>query len=442
VRAVDRQHHQQPEVDDQHRVAPGSHECRNRPPPVVLRRAAAPPGGCRAPDRSRLLEKRGIVTTLRRGLKAQGLRGSGGGRGARSLLLVADEDRLDLYDYPLAGVRIAATPAPSRDAARLLVHERASGTTHHTTFFNLHEFLRAGDLLVLNDTRVVAARLTARRRSGGAVEVLLHPTGPTGPAAGSAGGEPDVVLALLKPSARIGEGEELTVGGDARLVVLDPPGGELRRVRVEGGVERMLQRGEMPLPPYIQREGGELPLDRERYQTVYARVPGAIAAPTAGLHFTSELLARLAAAGIGVATLTLHVGPGTFLPVRTARLSDHEMHEELFEIPLKTAQRIEQTRANGGRIVAVGTTTTRALESARRADGSIGAGPARTRLMIRPPWRFQAIDALITNFHLPKTTLLALVSAFAGRERLLALYRDAAALGYRFYSYGDAMLIL
>jgi S-adenosylmethionine:tRNA ribosyltransferase-isomerase len=356
--------------------------------------------------------------------------------------LTADEDRLELYDYPLDGVRIAATPAPSRDAARLLVHERASGTTHHAAFVDLCRFLRAGDLLVLNDTRVVAARIAARRKSGGAVEVLLHPTGSTGSTAASDDGERDVVLALLRPSARIGEGEVLTVGGDGRLVVLDPPGAELRRVRVIGGVERMLERGEMPLPPYIEREGGELPLDRERYQTVYARVPGAIAAPTAGLHFTPELLARLAAAGVGIAPLTLHVGPGTFLPVRTALLSDHEMHEELFEIPQETARRIERTRANGGRIVAVGTTTTRALESARREDGSIASGRARTRLLIRPPWRFQAIDALITNFHLPKTTLLALVSAFAGRERLLALYREAAALGYRFYSYGDAMLIL
>jgi S-adenosylmethionine:tRNA ribosyltransferase-isomerase len=350
--------------------------------------------------------------------------------------LVADDDRLDLYDYPLDGVRIAATPAPARDAARLLVHDRASSTIRHGTFSNLPDLLRAGDLLVVNDTRVVAARLAARRRSGGAVEVLLQP------ALREDGGMEEVALALLKPSARIGAGEVLTVGGDARLVVLDPPGAELRRVRVEGGVERMLEHGELPLPPYLPREGGELPLDRERYQTVYARVPGAIAAPTAGLHFTPELLERLAAAGIGVAPLTLHVGPGTFLPVRTERLSDHAMHEEVYEIPEETATRMARTRASGGRIVAVGTTTTRALESARREDGSIGAGRARTRLMIRPPWCFRAIDALITNFHLPRTTLLALVAAFAGRERLLALYREAAALGYRFYSYGDAMLIL
>jgi S-adenosylmethionine:tRNA ribosyltransferase-isomerase len=204
----------------------------------------------------------------------------------------------------------------------------------------------------------------------------------------------------------------------------------------------MLERGELPLPPYIPREGGELPLDRERYQTVYARVPGAIAAPTAGLHFTPQLFERLAAAGIGVAHLTLHVGPGTFLPVRSPLLSGHAMHEELYEIPEATGRRIAQARAAGGRIVAVGTTTTRALESSRGEDGAIAAGRARTRLMIRPPWSFAAIDALVTNFHLPKTTLLALVAAFAGRERLLALYREAAALGYRFYSYGDAMLIL
>jgi S-adenosylmethionine:tRNA ribosyltransferase-isomerase len=348
---------------------------------------------------------------------------------------VADDDRLDLYDYPLDGVRIAATPAPTRDAARLLVHVRADDSTRHATFSELPTFLRAGDLLVLNDTRVVAARLAARRASGGSVEVLLHPTGSTDE-------EADVVVALLRPSARVGAGEVLTVGGDGHLVVLDPPGAELRRVRVEGGVARMLERGELPLPPYIERESGELPLDRERYQTVFARVPGAIAAPTAGLHFTPGLFERLAAAGIGVAHLTLHVGPGTFLPVRTALLSEHAMHEELFEIPAETSRRIAATRAAGGRIVAVGTTTTRALESAAAADGTLRAGRERTHLMIRPPWRFRSIDALITNFHLPKTTLLALVGAFAGRARLLALYSEAAELGYRFYSYGDAMLLL
>jgi S-adenosylmethionine:tRNA ribosyltransferase-isomerase len=345
---------------------------------------------------------------------------------------VADEDRLDLYDYPLDGVRIAATPAPTRDAARLMVHTRANGTTLHTTFAELPTWLRAGDLLVLNDTRVIAARLAARRASGGAIEVLLHPTGTE---------EPEVVLALLRPSARVAAGEVLTVGGDGRIVVLDPPGSELRRVRVEGGVARILEHGELPLPPYIERKSGELPLDRERYQTVFARVPGAIAAPTAGLHFTPELFARLAAAGIGVAHLTLHVGPGTFLPVRTPLLSQHAMHEELYEIAPETAQRIAAVRLAGGRIIAVGTTTTRALEAAAAEDGVVRAGRARTNLMIRPPYKFRAIDALVTNFHLPKTTLLALVSAFTGRERLMTLYREAAALGYRFYSYGDAMLL-
>lgn len=354
----------------------------------------------------------------------------------------ADDDRLASYDYPLDGVRIASHPAPVRDAARLLVHERATATTHHATIRDLGRFLRPGDLLVFNDTRVLPARLFARRASGGEVEVLLHPTGAVDPVADAARA-PEIVLALLRPSARVRAGEALALANGARIIAVDPPGPELRRVQVEGGLARALEVGELPLPPYLNREpGDERERDRERYQTVFARAPGAIAAPTAGLHFTSELLAELAAAGIRSTHVTLHVGPGTFLPVRSELLSQHAMHEELYEIGAAAAESIAATRAGGGRIVAVGTTTTRALESAADDAGRIQAGSARTRLMIRPPHRFRAIDALLTNFHLPKTTLLALVSAFAGRTRILALYQEAAAAGYRFYSYGDAMLLL
>jgi S-adenosylmethionine:tRNA ribosyltransferase-isomerase len=349
----------------------------------------------------------------------------------------SDADRLALYDYSLDGVRIAATPSPQRDESRLLVHERRSGRTRHAQFSELPELLFPGDLLVVNDTRVVPARLLARRQSGARVEVLLHPTGESA--------HDDVVPALLQPSARVKADETLAIDGGGELVVLDPPGSELRRVRLLGGLDAALQAGHVPLPPYLPREvaDAELPLDRDRYQTVYAEKPGAIAAPTAGLHFTPRLFEKLRERGIETARITLHVGPATFLPVRSERLSEHALQDELFEVGEEAAAAIARTRARGGRVIAVGTTTTRALESAVQdgPGGRVRPLRGRTRLMIRPPHRFAVIDALITNFHLPKSTLLALVSAFAGREKVLELYREAASLGYRFYSYGDAMLL-
>ena len=363
----------------------------------------------------------------------------------------AEDDRLDHYDYPLDPVRIATTPSAERDGARLLVHDRETGRTTHGIFRDLSSHLRRGDLLVLNDARVVPARLRARRATGGEVEVLLHPTGGDGGSGDPSSHGDEIVPALLRPSARLPAGEMLTLtdgrGDGLRLIVVDPPDSELRRVRIVGGLARALELGELPLPPYIERDpsapdaAAREELDRERYQTVFARVPGAIAAPTAGLHFTPRLLEQLTAAGVAATRITLHVGPGTFLPVRSDRLSGHAMHEELYEIPEVAAAAIAAARSEGRRVVAVGTTTTRALEAAVAADGSVRPGRARTRLMIRPPHRFRAIDGLITNFHLPRTTLLALVAAFTGRERLLALYSEAAALGYRFYSYGDAMLL-
>ena len=342
-----------------------------------------------------------------------------------------DDDLLALYDYPLAGVRIATTPCEPRDAARLLVAEGDARPPRHHRFRELPHLLAPGDLLVVNDTRVLPVRLRAARASGGKVELLLHPTGLDG-------GE--AVLALLQPSARIKAGEWLSVAGGPRVQVIDPPGGELRRVRIEGGLAAALAVGTLPLPPYLGRDG-ELPNDRSDYQTLFASAPGAIAAPTAGLHFTPAVCERLAARAIELQRITLHVGPGTFLPVRAERLRDHAMHEELYEVSQALVDAVAATRARGGRVIAVGTTTTRALESAASA-GTLVAGRARTRLMIRPPFAFRVLDGLLTNFHLPKTTLLALVAAFAGRERMLALYREAAAEGYRFYSYGDAMLLL
>ncbi|MBL8840198.1 MAG: tRNA preQ1(34) S-adenosylmethionine ribosyltransferase-isomerase QueA [Planctomycetes bacterium] len=338
---------------------------------------------------------------------------------------------LALYDYPLEGVRIATAPAEPRDAARLLVADRTAGAARHHCFRELPELLAPGDLLVVNDTRVLPVRLFATRQSGGEVELLLHPTGLD---------SGDAVLALLKPSARLKAGEWLAVRGGPRVQLLDPPGSELRRVAIEGGLAAALAVGTLPLPPYLGRPEATAS-DQADYQTLFASAPGAIAAPTAGLHFTPAVCERLAARGIELARVTLHVGPGTFLPVRAERLRDHAMHEELYEVSEALVAAIAAARARGGRVIAVGTTTTRALESAA-SSGTLVAGRARTRLMIRPPFAFRVLDGLVTNFHLPKTTLLALVAAFTGRERMLALYREAAAAGYRFYSYGDAMLLL
>jgi S-adenosylmethionine:tRNA ribosyltransferase-isomerase len=255
---------------------------------------------------------------------------------------------------------------------------------------------------------------------------------------------PGRARALLRPSARVRAGEELTLDSGHVLRVEDPPGGELRAISFEVSLAELVEGGLMPLPPYIERHGPDdrRALDRERYQTVYARDPGAIAAPTAGLHFTPELLARLEQQGVEIAALTLHVGAGTFLPVRTERLSEHPMHAERFEIAAETSARIAATRARGGRVIAVGTTTTRALEAAVDREGRVAVGAAETRLLIQPGHRFGVIDGLITNFHLPRSTLLALVAAFAGLERIRELYARAIEEGYRFYSYGDAMLLL
>ena len=347
-------------------------------------------------------------------------------------------DRIDAYDYVLPPDRIASQPCSERDGSRLLVASaEVDRPTEHRHFHELGAVLAPGDLLVVNDARVIPARLEARRPSGARVEVLLHPTGSATPIPGRAFcGE-----ALLRPSARIKRGEELHLASGLRLRVDDDPGPELRAVSSESSVENLLATGELPLPPYFDRSGPPTDLDHARYQTVFARSAGAIAAPTAGLHFSPPLLAALQAQGIGVASLTLFVGPGTFLPVRSERLSQHAMHEEAYEIPEATCRQIAETRARGGRVIAVGTTSTRALEASAALDGQAQPGFARTRLMIRPPYRFRVIDGLITNFHLPRSTLICLVAAFVGRQRILDLYREAVEHQYRFYSYGDAMLL-
>ena len=337
------------------------------------------------------------------------------------------------FDYDLPGDRIAQEPAEERTAARLLCLDRARPPLEHARVADLPGRLRAGDLVVVNDTRVIPARVPARRPSGGRLEVLLvRPLE-----------SPREWEALVRGSPRVGErahfpearGEWLAGLGDGRWRVrleLDHPDES-----VLGWLERV---GEVPLPPYVRRPAGPTPADRDRYQTTYARVPGAVAAPTAGLHLTPALLSTLGDHGVALARLTLHVGPGTFMPIRVAALDDHVMAAEPYDVPADTAAAVANARVRGGRIVAVGTTTVRALESAGAA-GQLVAGPGEAKLFIRPGHRFRVVDALLTNFHLPRSTLLALVAAFAGWERVRAAYEEAVRLGYRFYSFGDAMLI-
>lgn len=339
---------------------------------------------------------------------------------------------LSLFDYPLPPDRIAQEPAAERDGSRLLVLDRSTGARRHLAFREIGSVLRAPDLLVLNDTRVRPARLLGRRATGGRVEALLVRARPDG-----------VHEALVRGAGRLRDGEELGFGdGSLRARVAGRDDGRvLLRFGpdLEAGLERF---GRAPLPPYIRRAGTEDPAaDRARYQTVYARSPGAVAAPTAGLHFTRALLDALASAGIASAPVTLHVGPGTFTPVQTERIEDHRMEAEEAWVPEETVAAVERARRGGGRVVAVGTTSLRALESAARG-GALAPFRGLTDLFVHPGFAFRAVDALLTNFHLPRSTLLLLVAAFAGRERILDAYAEAVAMGYRFYSYGDAMLLV
>ena len=353
--------------------------------------------------------------------------------------------RVDDFDYDLPPERIAQEPVTPRDAARMFVHELASKTSEHLHVTQLDRVLRPGDLVIVNDTRVLAARLVGRRASGGAVELTLLERAAEGP-----------WRALVRPAARLKPGEVLELeGGVLRARMLErrrAPDGELEpewRLDLEpsaGELEDVLERhGRMPLPPYVRRERGEdalLETDRERYQTVYARVPGAVAAPTAGLHFTPELFARLEARGVERASVTLHVGEGTFRPVAAEDTAQHVMHAERYELSQACVDAVAACKARGGRVVAVGTTSVRVLESCVDAEGRLAPGRGETRLFLEPGSRLAVVDALLTNFHLPRSTLLMLVSALAGRERTLELYAQAIAREYRFFSYGDAMLLL
>jgi len=368
--------------------------------------------------------------------------------------------KLSDFDYELPPRAIAQEPAAIRDQARLLVHERACDLSHHRRVFELEEFLRPGDLLVVNDTRVLRARLFARRKSGGRVELLLvQPDAVQRDAVQPGAGQAGTWSALVHPARRLREGECLALEGArdsvrlvARARAADGTAGMEWSVRFEAPDGALLEpthimerAGHVPLPPYVERADDER--DAARYQTVYARSPGAVAAPTAGLHFTPELLARLAEQGIARAALTLHVGPGTFQPVKSEQVEEHVMHAERYDLPEETAAAVRAARARGGRIVAVGTTVVRVLESCVAPGGAaergeLVPGSGSTRLFLSPGARFRVVDALLTNFHLPRSTLLMLVCAFAGRERTLRLYREALEQGYRFYSYGDAMLLL
>lgn len=345
-----------------------------------------------------------------------------------------------LFDFQLPPEQIAQRPAADRESARLLVFDRASGAIAAHTFVRaLPDFLRPGDLLVVNDTKVFPARLLGRRDpSGGAVECLLvrHL-------------EDDRWEALMHPGQKLHPGAKVVFEqGSARIrgEVLEQHFHGRRTVRlwcdgvedVDSVVDAI---GHVPLPPYIHRPDD--PVDRERYQTVFARARGSVAAPTAGLHLTPGLLARLAANGVERADVTLHVGYGTFKPVRADRVEEHRVDAEWFEIPAGAASAINGALEGGRRVVAVGTTTTRAIETAAASGGGpVAAGPGVSELFIHPGHRFQVLGGLLTNFHLPKSSLLMLVCAFAGREAVLEAYREAVSLGYRFYSYGDAMLIV
>jgi S-adenosylmethionine:tRNA ribosyltransferase-isomerase len=353
--------------------------------------------------------------------------------------------RLKDFDYSLPACLIAQHPPEKRGDSRLMVLHRKEGTLEHHAFSDLPEYLQPGDVLVVNDTKVLPARLIGKKVSGGRVEILLVRRRENGPArhhsqeweclVQGAGKLPNKIPVLLDPAIRA-ELLERTPDGLWRLSL---------RGREDEELDKSLERiGFAPLPPYIHRNGDvELRArDLDRYQTVYARSEGAIAAPTAGLHFTEGLLEKIRRKGISVLSLTLHVGMGTFLPVKEEEVERHRLEPELFEITPDTARSINEARAAGRRVLGVGTTVTRALESTVDQGGKIQALKGQTDLFILPGHRFRSVDGLVTNFHLPRSTLLMLVSAFAGREFILAAYEEAIRGNYRFYSYGDAMLIL
>ena len=334
------------------------------------------------------------------------------------------------FDFELPAELIAQTPLERRDASRLLTLDKVTGTTGHCHFYDLPRFLKPGDCLVLNDSRVLPARLIGHRPTGGACEVLLLVDRGEG-----------LWECLVRPGRKLKPGAEV-IFGDGQLTATVE--GELEdgkravRFHYQGiFLEILEQLGKMPLPPYIKAELA----DQERYQTVYSKVVGSAAAPTAGLHFTPELLKQVQAMGVKVCSVTLHVGLGTFRPVKAEDISDHEMHSEFCMISRETADIINETKRSGGRVICVGTTSCRTIESFASEDGTMEERSGWTNIFIYPGYKFKVLDALITNFHLPQSTLIMLVSALAGREHVLAAYKEAVQERYRFFSFGDAMFI-
>ena len=336
----------------------------------------------------------------------------------------------DFY-YDLPEELIAQTPVERRDSSRLMTVRRGSGEVAHHHFYDLPDFLRPGDCLILNDSRVLPARLLGQRLpGGGACEVLLLID------RGDKTWE-----CLVRPGRKMRPGARLSFGDGlltAEVVGEVEGGNRLVRFEYEGiFLEILEQLGKMPLPPYIKEEL----TDRERYQTVYSKVVGSAAAPTAGLHFTPELLEKVRGMGVGIGYVTLHVGLGTFRPVKVEDVTNHEMHSEFCVVPQETADLINRTKANGGRVICVGTTSCRTLESWAKEDGTMEASAGWTNIFIYPGYRFKVMDALVTNFHLPESTLVMLVSAFAGKEQVMAAYGEAVKERYRFFSFGDAMFL-
>jgi len=340
--------------------------------------------------------------------------------------------QLSDFDYTLPPEQIAQHPLPDRSAGRLLVLDRAGAGTRHLHFRDLPELIPPGDLLVINTSRVIPARLRGKREGGQDAEFLVvRETGD------------GTWLAMAHPGGKLKPGRRVTIGADSAIEIVEVLGGGLRRVRFVGALDgggTIAKYGEVPLPPYIRRP--PVPADRKRYQTVYATHDGSVAAPTAGLHFTTELLAQIHERRILVTALDLHVGPGTFKPVETDDLDKHTMHPEEYEISAGAANWVNKVKDVGSKVWAVGTTVVRALESAVDEVGEVRPGTTETSLFIRPPYDFKIVNHLITNFHLPRSTLLMLVCAFGGYERVMNAYREAVKEGYRFYTYGDAMLIV
>jgi len=336
------------------------------------------------------------------------------------------------YEFDLPPSSIAQHPLTRRDASRLMIVDRGSRTIEHRTFADLAELTQPQDVLVVNRTRVLRARLLGTRVSGAPAEILLLK--PLGDAR---------YEAMVSPGGKLKPGRRVTIAPGFSVEILEVTERRTRVVRLESALpaEQAIERyGHVPLPPYIERS--DLPQDSERYQTVFAREGGSVAAPTAGLHFTPELLERLSTRGVARAEILLHVGAGTFKPVEVEDPSRHVMHEEWYSVSADAARTINERRTAGGRVWAVGTTSVRTLESAANDDGTIRAGEGDTRIFIRPPYEFRAVDHIITNFHLPRSTLIMLVAAFAGYDLTMRAYRAAIDEGYRFYSYGDAMAVI